>query len=176
MNADNPNAVANGKADAGAAPAEEQQQQGNLPSVATIPLPGSSGLVQTVRPKVEPGRCAGATYNCKPGDEKMSTTVLEEETGESTASTTSTSATGEAANGSMEVERSEHEIEVLKIVEPELQSVKTSDFMLMRVLGEGSFGRVYLVRKVTGADAGTLYAMKVLRKATLKSKCFRFSI
>lgn len=30
--------------------------------------------------------------------------------------------------------------------------------------------QVFLVRKVTGSDAGQLYAMKVLRKATLKGK------
>jgi len=43
-----------------------------------------------------------------------------------------------------------------------------SHFELLKVLGQGSFGRVFLVRKVTEADAGTLYAMKVLKKATLK--------
>jgi len=43
-----------------------------------------------------------------------------------------------------------------------------SDFELLKVLGQGSFGRVFLVRKVTGTDAGSLYAMKVLKKATLK--------
>ena len=36
------------------------------------------------------------------------------------------------------------------------------------MLGEGSFGKVFLVRKITLPDAGTLYAMKVLKKATLK--------
>ena len=30
--------------------------------------------------------------------------------------------------------------------------------------------QVFLVRKITGEDAGTLYAMKVLKKATLKGK------
>lgn len=43
-----------------------------------------------------------------------------------------------------------------------------SDFELLKVLGQGSFGRVFLVRKITGTDAGSLYAMKVLKKATLK--------
>lgn len=160
-------ATLNGKAVDNDAHAVEEKSQDNLPNVATIPLPGSSGLVQTVRPKVEPGRCAGATYNCKPGEENMSTTVLEEEGSE--MATKSLSGATES-NSTMYVDKSEHEIEVLKIVEPRQKSVKTSDFMLMRVLGEGSFGRVYLVRKITGADAGTLYAMKVLRKATLKSE------
>lgn len=37
---------------------------------------------------------------------------------------------------------------------------------------KGSFGKVFLVRKIYGKDAGTLYAMKVLRKATLKGKMY----
>ena len=47
---------------------------------------------------------------------------------------------------------------------------KTSktDFELLRVLGQGSFGKVFLVSKRTGRDIGHLYAMKVLRKAALK--------
>lgn len=30
--------------------------------------------------------------------------------------------------------------------------------------------QVFLVRKIVGPDSGTLYAMKVLKKATLKGK------
>ncbi|OQV19354.1 Ribosomal protein S6 kinase alpha-2 [Hypsibius exemplaris] len=41
-------------------------------------------------------------------------------------------------------------------------------FELLKVLGQGSFGKVFLVRKVRGKDEGKLYAMKVLKKATLK--------
>uniref|UniRef100_A0A4W5LZM0 Ribosomal protein S6 kinase n=1 Tax=Hucho hucho TaxID=62062 RepID=A0A4W5LZM0_9TELE len=41
-------------------------------------------------------------------------------------------------------------------------------FELLKVLGQGSFGKVFLVRKVTPPDDNELYAMKVLRKATLK--------
>lgn len=43
-----------------------------------------------------------------------------------------------------------------------------SHFELLKVLGQGSFGKVFLVRKVKGLDNGKLYAMKVLKKATLK--------
>ncbi|XP_015752403.1 PREDICTED: ribosomal protein S6 kinase alpha-3-like [Acropora digitifera] len=43
-----------------------------------------------------------------------------------------------------------------------------SQFELLKVLGQGSFGKVFLVRKLTDPDAGNLYAMKVLKKATLK--------
>uniref|UniRef100_A0A3B4GNC3 Protein kinase domain-containing protein n=1 Tax=Pundamilia nyererei TaxID=303518 RepID=A0A3B4GNC3_9CICH len=43
-----------------------------------------------------------------------------------------------------------------------------SQFELLKVLGQGSFGKVFLVRKVTPPDANQLYAMKVLKKATLK--------
>ncbi|XP_029427788.1 ribosomal protein S6 kinase alpha-1 isoform X2 [Rhinatrema bivittatum] len=43
-----------------------------------------------------------------------------------------------------------------------------SQFELLKVLGQGSFGKVFLVRKITPPDNGHLYAMKVLKKATLK--------
>nr|XP_025035285.1 ribosomal protein S6 kinase alpha-1 [Pelodiscus sinensis] len=43
-----------------------------------------------------------------------------------------------------------------------------SQFELLKVLGQGSFGKGFLVRKVTPPDNGHLYAMKVLKTATLK--------
>ncbi|KAL5009628.1 hypothetical protein ScPMuIL_011933 [Solemya velum] len=48
------------------------------------------------------------------------------------------------------------------------EKLDPSHFELLKVLGQGSFGKVFLVRKITSKDAGTLYAMKVLKKATLK--------
>lgn len=49
-----------------------------------------------------------------------------------------------------------------------LEKAEPSQFELLKVLGEGSFGKVFLVRKIVGTDAGSLYAMKVLRKASLR--------
>lgn len=72
----------------------------------------------------------------------------------------------------MEVETSEREIEVTNVTREGHPVANSSHFSLIRVLGEGSFGKVFLVRKIQGPDAGTLYAMKVLRKATLKGKGF----
>ncbi|CAG9832932.1 unnamed protein product [Diabrotica balteata] len=62
----------------------------------------------------------------------------------------------------------EHEIELGELVRDGHERADPSQFELLKVLGEGSFGKVFLARKVVGADAGTLYAMKVLKKATLK--------
>jgi ribosomal protein S6 kinase alpha-5 len=62
-----------------------------------------------------------------------------------------------------------------------------SDFELLKVLGTGgkgihsirkrhffpiylAYGKVFLVRKITGADLGKLYAMKVLKKAAILQK------
>ncbi|XP_014771715.1 ribosomal protein S6 kinase 2 beta isoform X2 [Octopus bimaculoides] len=53
-------------------------------------------------------------------------------------------------------------------VQKEGEKVDQSYFDLLKVLGQGSFGKVFLVRKISGNDQDTLYAMKVLRKATLK--------
>ncbi|XP_008544991.1 ribosomal protein S6 kinase 2 beta isoform X2 [Microplitis demolitor] len=61
-----------------------------------------------------------------------------------------------------------HEIEVCEVVRDGHEKADPSHFDLLKVLGQGSFGKVFLVRKVVGKDKGTLYAMKVLRKATLK--------
>ena len=60
------------------------------------------------------------------------------------------------------------EIEVTNITKEGHPAADPSQFALLQVLGEGSFGKVYLVKKTIGPDVGTLYAMKVLRKATLK--------
>ncbi|KAJ8678907.1 hypothetical protein QAD02_014694 [Eretmocerus hayati] len=48
--------------------------------------------------------------------------------------------------------------------------VDMTHFDLLKVLGTGAYGKVFLVRKRLGADAGRLYAMKVLKKATIVQK------
>lgn len=63
---------------------------------------------------------------------------------------------------------SEHEIELKEVIKEGHEKADPSQFELLKVLGQGSFGKVFLVRKVIGLDSGTLYAMKVLKKATLK--------
>eukprot|EP00127_Corallochytrium_limacisporum_P005290 Clim_evm21s202 gene=Clim_evmTU21s202 len=50
------------------------------------------------------------------------------------------------------------------------EKLSTKDFDLLKVLGEGGYGKVFLVRKNGGADCGKLFAMKVLKKATLVRK------
>ncbi|XP_026946702.1 ribosomal protein S6 kinase alpha-4 isoform X2 [Sagmatias obliquidens] len=47
------------------------------------------------------------------------------------------------------------------------EKVGVENFQLLKVLGTGAYGKVFLVRKAGGHDAGKLYAMKVLRKAAL---------
>lgn len=41
------------------------------------------------------------------------------------------------------------------------------DFDLLKVLGKGGYGKVFQVKKRTGSDKHKLYAMKVLKKATI---------
>ncbi|XP_073926641.1 ribosomal protein S6 kinase alpha-2 isoform X6 [Castor canadensis] len=60
------------------------------------------------------------------------------------------------------------EIDISHHVKEGFEKADPSQFELLKVLGQGSYGKVFLVRKVTGSDAGQLYAMKVLKKATLK--------
>ncbi|XP_068025671.1 ribosomal protein S6 kinase alpha-2 [Melanerpes formicivorus] len=60
------------------------------------------------------------------------------------------------------------EIDISHHVKEGFEKADPSQFELLKVLGQGSYGKVFLVRKIKGSDAGQLYAMKVLRKATLK--------
>lgn len=69
-----------------------------------------------------------------------------------------------------DVTMKEREFELRDVVKEGHDKADPSQFELLKVLGEGSFGKVFLVRKIVGMDAGTLYAMKVLKKATLKVK------
>ena len=50
------------------------------------------------------------------------------------------------------------------------QGVNMKDFDLLKVLGTGAYGKVFLVRKIRGPDRGQLYAMKVLKKANIVQK------
>ncbi|XP_067896476.1 ribosomal protein S6 kinase alpha-3 isoform X2 [Heterodontus francisci] len=65
-------------------------------------------------------------------------------------------------------EENEQEIPITCLVKEGCEKADPSQFELLKVLGQGSFGKVFLVRKTHGSDAGQLYAMKVLKKATLK--------
>lgn len=52
------------------------------------------------------------------------------------------------------------------VVNPQ-SSLGPSDFDLLKVLGKGGYGKVFQVRKRTGRDANSIFAMKVLKKATI---------
>ncbi|XP_026878787.2 ribosomal protein S6 kinase alpha-2 isoform X1 [Electrophorus electricus] len=60
------------------------------------------------------------------------------------------------------------EIDISNHVKEGFEKADPSQFELLKVLGQGSYGKVFLVRKTKGTDTEQLYAMKVLRKATLK--------
>ncbi|XP_056135358.1 ribosomal protein S6 kinase alpha-2 [Lampris incognitus] len=60
------------------------------------------------------------------------------------------------------------EIDISNHVKEGCDKADPSQFQLLKVLGQGSYGKVFLVRKIRGVDRGQLYAMKVLKKATLK--------
>lgn len=66
-----------------------------------------------------------------------------------------------AADGHILDHDAEHEIELRDVIKEGHDKADPSQFELLKVLGEGSFGKVFLVRKVAGQDSGILYAMKV---------------
>jgi len=66
---------------------------------------------------------------------------------------------------------SEANVEVIDLVKannsPGALKLSLEDFEIRRVLGTGGFGKVFLVSKTSGAQKGTFYAMKVLKKAVI---------
>ena len=67
-----------------------------------------------------------------------------------------------------ELKVDEIQIELTDLTKAGNEKASPSQFELLKVLGQGSYGKVFLVRKIIGNDKGFLYAMKVLKKATLK--------
>jgi len=52
-------------------------------------------------------------------------------------------------------------------VNPKGERVSPHDFQLLKVLGKGGYGKVFQVKKLSGSHQGEIYAMKVLKKATI---------
>lgn len=102
------------------------------------------------------------------GDHDTTSTSTTAVAGDSGTETDTTSSSRTICQ--MQIDPPEQEYEVTTVTKEGHPVADPSQFALLSVLGEGSFGKVYLVKKVTGPDTGTLYAMKVLRKATLKGK------
>jgi len=55
----------------------------------------------------------------------------------------------------------------MKFADATERPVTIDDFALIKVVGKGSFGKVFLAQKVGGVDDGATYAMKALRKDVL---------
>ncbi|XP_011264911.1 ribosomal protein S6 kinase alpha-5 isoform X2 [Camponotus floridanus] len=63
-----------------------------------------------------------------------------------------------------------HELTFVNLTGSGSQKVNMTHFDILALLGTGAYGKVFLVRKRVGADAGQLYAMKVLQKAYITQK------
>jgi p90 ribosomal S6 kinase len=61
------------------------------------------------------------------------------------------------------------EIQVVEVLEHG-EKADPTQFEVLKFIGKGGFAKVYLVRKTKGRNMGKLYAMKVLKKATLRGK------
>ncbi|XP_026860617.2 ribosomal protein S6 kinase alpha-5 isoform X1 [Electrophorus electricus] len=75
----------------------------------------------------------------------------------------------EGLSGEGEVVTVKHELTNANLT-GHVERVGIENFELLKVLGTGAYGKVFLVRKVSGHDSGKLYAMKVLKKATIVQK------
>lgn len=71
-------------------------------------------------------------------------------------------------HGPLKSEELEGNVETVEICEetvnPGQPKVRSHDFQLLKVLGKGGYGKVFLARKI---DTGQTYAMKVLKKASI---------
>nr|XP_020856045.1 ribosomal protein S6 kinase alpha-5 isoform X2 [Phascolarctos cinereus] len=79
------------------------------------------------------------------------------------------SATGTSVDGGDQLLTVKHELRTANLT-GHAEKVGIENFELLKVLGTGAYGKVFLVRKISGHDAGKLYAMKVLKKATIVQK------
>lgn len=70
-------------------------------------------------------------------------------------------------NSNLETEGSETIPLSEDIINPGRIKLGPQDFELKKVLGKGGYGKVFQVRKTTGADANAYFAMKVLKKASI---------
>nr|XP_023683262.1 ribosomal protein S6 kinase alpha-5-like [Paramormyrops kingsleyae] len=75
----------------------------------------------------------------------------------------------EGATGEGDIFTVKHELKDANLT-GHVEKVGIENFELLKVLGTGAYGKVFLVRKVSGHDVGQLYAMKVLKKATIVQK------
>uniref|UniRef100_A0A1I7VMT6 Ribosomal protein S6 kinase n=1 Tax=Loa loa TaxID=7209 RepID=A0A1I7VMT6_LOALO len=92
-------------------------------------------------------------------DSDVSLSIISNIATASSANITNTATTKEAAMIS--------EIEITEIAKKG-EKADPSQFELLSMIGQGSFGKVLLVKKTRGRDTGQLFAMKILKKATLK--------
>ncbi|XP_016330944.1 ribosomal protein S6 kinase alpha-5-like isoform X1 [Sinocyclocheilus anshuiensis] len=77
--------------------------------------------------------------------------------------------TMEGSSGESDLFTVKHELRNANLT-GHVERVGIENFELLKVLGTGAYGKVFLVRKVSGHDSGKLYAMKVLKKATIVQK------
>ncbi|XP_062945175.1 ribosomal protein S6 kinase alpha-5 isoform X2 [Cynocephalus volans] len=76
---------------------------------------------------------------------------------------------GDGGDGGEQFLTVKHELRTANLT-GHAEKVGIENFELLKVLGTGAYGKVFLVRKISGHDTGKLYAMKVLKKATIVQK------
>jgi ribosomal protein S6 kinase beta len=79
-----------------------------------------------------------------------------------------TNVNGSASGHTLPIEQEKEEVAIDETtVNPPGCKVGPIDFDLLKVLGKGGYGKVFQVKKKDGHDKDKLYAMKVLKKATI---------
>uniref|UniRef100_A0A8C2VFF1 Ribosomal protein S6 kinase n=1 Tax=Chinchilla lanigera TaxID=34839 RepID=A0A8C2VFF1_CHILA len=92
-----------------------------------------------------------------------------EEKGGSSSGSGDVGTSGDGGDSGEQLLTVKHELRTANLT-GHTEKVGIENFELLKVLGTGAYGKVFLVRKISGHDAGKLYAMKVLKKATIVQK------
>lgn len=74
-----------------------------------------------------------------------------------------------SSNGLTETRLIHHHVQNANLT-GHVEKISVDSFDLLKVLGTGAYGKVYLVKKKDGFHKGKLFAMKVLKKATIVQK------
>lgn len=76
-----------------------------------------------------------------------------------------TSSTSESEQNSMEETKGTGYEKIMKKLEKKKGKISKDDFLIVSIIGTGSYGKVFLVRKI---DSQKIYAMKVLKKSFVR--------
>ncbi|KDO28962.1 AGC protein kinase [Saprolegnia parasitica CBS 223.65] len=147
------------------------------------PVPGMTAIVKDMRSTLRKGKGVFATKSARaalPKPSPEAATPMRATSSSSSVSTAPSSVTsfqprgaGNPALAGIYVPGSKSNSSIFQVVQKRHMQAKEStrgapisikDFELLKVVGQGGFGKVFLGKKIAGENTGEIYAIKVLQK------------